>query len=97
MTTTDDPGWVPGACTLPSVERPFRLAEFDELFATGLRGQQRLSASALRWELDPAVEATARELPGRVSGCCSFFVFTFRPGAGVSQVEIEVPPTGVRS
>jgi hypothetical protein len=26
---------VPDACTLPAVERPLRLAEFDDLFAAG--------------------------------------------------------------
>ena len=26
--------WVPEACTLPTVEQPVRVAEFDELFAT---------------------------------------------------------------
>ena len=40
--TTNDPVWAPQACTLPTAKRPVRVAEFDELFATGLRGQQRL-------------------------------------------------------
>jgi hypothetical protein len=38
--TTNDPGWAPQACTLPAAERAVRVAEFDELFATGMRGQQ---------------------------------------------------------
>ncbi|WP_275980108.1 hypothetical protein [Couchioplanes caeruleus] len=42
------------------MEQPLRLAEFDDLFATAVHGQQRLSATALRWSLDPAAEATAR-------------------------------------
>lgn len=29
---------VPAACTLPTAERPLRLAEFEELFATAVRG-----------------------------------------------------------
>ncbi|WP_245718914.1 hypothetical protein [Micromonospora rhizosphaerae] len=41
MSRDDD--WVPEACTLPTAERPLRVAEFDELFATALRGQTRLS------------------------------------------------------
>ena len=32
--------WVPEACTLPTVEQPLRLAEFDSLFATGLVDQE---------------------------------------------------------
>ncbi|WP_329109984.1 hypothetical protein OG792_14110 [Micromonospora sp. NBC_01699] len=91
MTTTDDHAWVPEACTLPTVERPLRLAEFDELFATALHGQQRLSSTALRWDLDPAAEATARDLTGRESGCCSFFSFTFRPDVDGLRLDVEVP------
>jgi hypothetical protein len=89
--TSDDQAWVPEACTLPSVDRPLRLAEFDDLFATALREQQRLSPTALRWRLDPAAEARARDLTGRESACCSFFTFTCaRDGAGV-RVDVQVP------
>lgn len=90
MTTIDDQVWVPEACTLPTADRPFRLAEFDDLFATALHGQQRLSATTLRWELDPAAEATARDLTGRESDCCSFFSFTFHPGDATLSLEVEV-------
>ena len=72
MTTNDDM-WVPAACTLPTVERPLRLAEFDDLFTTAVRGQQRLSPTRLRWQLDPVAEPTARDLTGRETDCCSFF------------------------
>lgn len=95
MTITEDPAWVPEACTLPTVARPLRLAEFDDLVATALRGQQRLSATTLRWELDPAARATARDLTGRESGCCSFFSFTFEYGVGVLWLDIEVPAAQV--
>jgi hypothetical protein len=78
-------------CTLPTAELPLRLAEFDDLFATALRGQQRLSVTALHWDLDPMAEATARDLTSRESSCCSFFTFTFRPGGGVLHVDVEVP------
>ncbi|GGN94375.1 hypothetical protein GCM10010112_83630 [Actinoplanes lobatus] len=95
MTTTEDDVWAPEACTLPTVERPLRLAEFDDLFATALRGQQRMSATVLRWDLDPAAEATARDLSGRESRCCSFFTFTFDPGDGVLRLDVEVPAAHV--
>ena len=89
---TNDLAWVPQACTLPIAERPVRAAEFDELFATALRGQQRLAPTVLRWQLDPAAEPAARELAGRETGCCAFFTFTFtQVGDGV-QVDVEVPP-----
>jgi hypothetical protein len=57
--TGEERGWVPEACTLPTAERPLRLAEFDQLFATALREQQRLSPTVLRWVIDPAAEAAA--------------------------------------
>jgi hypothetical protein len=95
MTTTDDPAWVPETCTLPTVERPLRLAEFDDLFAGALHGQQRLSTTVLRWDLAPAAEATARDLAERESGCCSFFVFTFHSGVGVLRLDVEVPAARV--
>lgn len=89
--TSDDQAWVPEACTLPTVERPLRLAEFDDLFATAVRGKQRLSATALRWSLDPAAEATARDLTSRESSCCSFFSFSFTTTDAVLQLDVEVP------
>jgi hypothetical protein len=97
MTTNDEmtgPAWVPEACTLPTAQRPLRLAEFDQVFATALRGQQRMSPTQLRWQLDPAVEAAARDLTTRESSCCSFFAFTFTPGgaAGESlELLVQVP------
>lgn len=90
MTETDR-GWAPASCTLPTAERPARGAEFDDLFAAGLREQQRLGPTLLRWRLDPAAEAAARDLTARETQCCSFFTFTFAAdGAGVT-VTVEVP------
>jgi hypothetical protein len=89
--TTNDEAWVPEACTLSTAERPLRLAEFDDLFATALRGQQRLSPTRLRWRLDPAAEQTARDLAGRESECCSFFSFTLAPVDGALQLDVAVP------
>ena len=37
--------WVPEACTLPTVEQPVRVAEFDELFATLDAMQRRADAA----------------------------------------------------
>jgi hypothetical protein len=91
MTTMDEQGWVPGACTLPTVEQPVRLAEFDGLFAGALRGQRRPSPTRLRWDLDPAGEATARELAAGESSCCSFFTFVFESGDAALTLNIRVP------
>jgi hypothetical protein len=98
-------GWVPAdACTLPTADRPLRVAEFDNLFATALRHVQR-PAGAPRARLILAGDAT---LPGRVQRladaetfCCSFFTFTVTElgpvasgDAAEAQValDIEVPP-----
>ena len=89
--TTNDPAWVPQACTLPTAERPVREAEFDELFAAALRGQQRLAPTRLRWRLDPAAEPAARDLAARETECCSFFTFTFA-AAGTSTSSCTASP-----
>ena len=39
---------------LPAAERPVRVAEAGELFATGPRGQQRLAPVQLWWRPDPS-------------------------------------------
>jgi len=85
------------ACTLPTAERPLRLAEFDDLIATAVRDRQRRSPTSLRWRLDPAAGARARDLAARESRCCTFFTFTFTAGDGQLWLDITVPPahTGV--
>ncbi|HLL64554.1 MAG TPA: hypothetical protein VK453_02275 [Micromonosporaceae bacterium] len=89
--TSDDQAWVPAACTLPTVDRPLRLGEFDDLFTSALWEQQRLSATVLRWRLDPAAEAMARDLTGRESLCCSFFSFTFAGDDAGLRLDVQVP------
>lgn len=103
--------WVPDTCTLPTVECPTRLAEFDALFATALLAQERLSPTRLRWLLRAAAEPAARDLTARETECCSFFSFTFRragsaaPGSTTAPapvrhdepltVDVAVPPAHV--
>ncbi len=87
----------PDTCTLPTAEFPRRLAEFDELFATALYRQQRLTPSRLRMLLDPAAGERARDLTEREATCCSFFAFTFTTestlGGEVLQLDVDVPST----
>jgi hypothetical protein len=90
MTTSDD-AWVPQACTLPTRQRPLRVAEFNQLFATALRAQRRLSPTRLRWELDPAAEHATRDLIAREGSCCSFFAFTLTLHAGRLRLDVQVP------
>jgi hypothetical protein len=88
---------VPDACTLPRVEQPLRLAEFDDLFATAVRRVDPVSASHARLHLTgPAGLADrVRDLAARETGCCSFFTFTTipRPATDGEAVvlDIEVP------
>ena len=88
--------WVSEACTLPTVERPLRLDEFDHLFATALTAQDRPSTTVLRWTLDPAAERTARDLVEREVGCCSFFTFDFTIAGPTLQVDVRVPLAQVK-
>lgn len=82
---------MPAACTLPTADRPVRLAEFDDLFATALREQRRLAPTRLRWRLDPASEPVVRDLTGRETSCCSFFTFAISLVGGAVEVEVRVP------
>jgi hypothetical protein len=86
-----DEEWVPQACTLPIREQPRRLAQFDELFATALHGQQRVAPTVLRWRLDPSAEGAARDLTARESDCCSFFTFAVTRTGGAVEVDVQVP------
>ncbi|MFC0033412.1 hypothetical protein ACFFMM_28200 [Micromonospora chaiyaphumensis] len=95
---TASASWVPDACTLPTAERPLRLAEFDRFFRAAVRGADRLSPEHLRLRLDGAeqVEETARELTARESSCCSFFTFDLaRPGPGLLTLDVRVPAAHV--
>ncbi|MFH5228187.1 hypothetical protein [Antrihabitans spumae] len=84
--------WVPTACSLPTVQQPLRVAEFDELFARSVQDLTRFSATRLDLQIVAAEEQRARELTERESGCCSFFVFRFAPVDGdLVHLSIEVP------
>lgn len=79
--TTENLAWAPDACTLPTIDRPLRLAEFDALFSTAVRRVQPMSATHARLRLaGPAGLAdTVRDLAARETECCSFFDFTVTP------------------
>ena len=68
---------MPQACNLPTAEQPLRIAEFDDLFTTSLRGLARLAPNRLQLRLAAGAEATARDLTSRETSCCSFFVFDY--------------------
>jgi hypothetical protein len=108
--TAPDPdvAWVPvDACTLPTVDRPLRVAEFDDLFATALR-DVRHQATGTPWARlmlagDETLADRVRRLAEAESSCCSFFTFTVtelgpETSAAVGQariaVDIAVPSAG---
>jgi hypothetical protein len=70
--------WVPESCTLPTTERPLRVAEWDALFTARLRSASRPELLCLRLDLgaDTSVKDQVRDLAAREGGCCSFFTFT---------------------
>jgi hypothetical protein len=92
-----DPTRVPESCTLPTSERPLRLAEFDTLFRTAVSGQQRTSATVLELSLtpEPEVAAAAAALAVGESRCCSFFRFVITVDPREVQLTIRVPETHV--
>ncbi|MGX7828098.1 hypothetical protein ACTG9Q_23715 [Actinokineospora sp. 24-640] len=83
--------WAPQSCTLPTVERPLREAEFDGLFATGLRGVLRSGPTTLRLVLAREVAAQVTGLAVRETDCCSFFTFDLRVTGDGLTLEISVP------
>jgi hypothetical protein len=85
--------WVPESCTLPTVEQPLRIAEFDALFATATGPPERLGPTRLRLHLPGGQDnaARARDLIARETGCCSFFSFDLRPSVTAMELYVEVP------
>ena len=88
---------VPDACTLPTAERPLRLAEFDDLFTTAVREIEQLHATHARLHLTgPAgLIARVRDLTAREAACCSFLSFTITPQQAAdgeaAVLDVEVP------
>jgi hypothetical protein len=83
--------WVPTACTLTTAERPFRVAEFDELFRTSVKSWHRPRPTELELVIAAEAEALARDLAQRETDCCSFFTFEFEPIAVGVVMRIGVP------
>ncbi len=64
------------ACTLPTTERPLRVAEFDALFAASVRSVARGDLEVrLHLTGDDGLIESVRDLAERESACCSFFTF----------------------
>lgn len=87
--------WVPQSCTLPTEERPLRVAEWDALFSERLTSSSRPEPLRLRLDLaaGPGVKERVMDLVERERGCCSFFTFTTTPGENLIGLDIAVDPT----
>jgi hypothetical protein len=92
MATPDD--WAPDACTLPTAERPLRVAEFDKLFAFVSHAERR-GPQMLDLVLPRDVETDARDLARRESECCSFFTFEFESVGDDLVMRVSVQPAHV--
>jgi hypothetical protein len=84
---------MPDACTLPTVERPVRAAEFDALLDASVHGVERLDKYRLRLILDrsPDVGAAAARFAVNETGCCAFFTFTLTADGEGLRLEVAVP------
>lgn len=91
--TSTGQDWVPQSCTLPTAERPLRVAEFDELFGTVTEAVTR-TADGVRLTLRPEPEVAARAagLAMRETECCSFFAFTLTASAGTLSLDVTADP-----
>jgi hypothetical protein len=80
-------------CTLPTADRPLRLAEFDDLFATAVRAVDRIDPNRLRLTLDrrPEVASRTADLAVRETGCCGFFTFALTAAEERLWLEVTVP------
>ncbi len=91
---TDQRDWAAvDACTLPSAERPLRVAEFDALFDERLVGVERLGPTHARIELQSGdvTLAMAADLTERETSCCSFFSFSVSGSDESTTIEVGVP------
>ncbi|MEV0246362.1 hypothetical protein AB0H76_07240 [Nocardia sp. NPDC050712] len=83
--------WVPDACTLPTVEQPIRVAEFDQFRADGVTRLRRVSPTGLELLLTAEAEPAGRDLAARESNCCAFFTFDFVFTTEGLVMRVEVP------
>ena len=72
-----EPDWcAPEACSLDSAQQPARVAEWDHLFAVGVRAVTPVDGG-VRLDLAPArgQAAAVADLADREAQCCLFFRF----------------------
>lgn len=81
------------ACTMPTPERPLRVAELDALFASAVRSVERRGRDVrMRLAGGEGLVEEVRDLTARESACCSFFTFTLAGTHDDLTLDISVPP-----
>ena len=81
------------ACTMPTAERPLRLAEFDALFSGSVRSVAYQRDVARMHLTGPAgLRERVRDLAERETACCSFFSFVVDGASDDVMLEVTVPP-----
>ena len=85
--------WAPASCTLPTIERPLREREFEDLFASSLLRAVRTSPTTAELALTRESASQARDLAERETSCCSFFSFEVRETGAEAALSITVPST----
>ena len=85
---------VPDACTLPTVERPARAAEFDDLFARDVLAVAQETPERVRLHLRATPETVSRAaaLAMKETACCTFFTFGLAIADGTASLSIETGP-----
>jgi hypothetical protein len=81
--------WAAEACTLPTVDRPVRQAEFSWLLARA--EMSWVDQTTLQLRLPPETAATVADLIVRETRCCSFFTFALIATAGKLRLDVTVP------
>ena len=80
------------ACTMPTAERPLRLAELDALFAASVRSVTRSGVDVrLELEGDSGLRERVQDLARREVACCSFFTFVVEGGSDRVVLSVSVP------
>ena len=81
------------ACTMPTSERPLRLAEFDSLFADSVRSVALEGDLAWMHLTGPeGLRDRVRDLAERETACCSFFSFVIDGESDDVIMQVAVPP-----
>lgn len=81
------------ACTLPTTDRPMRLAELDDLFAESAREVIREGDGVRIHLVGPeGLRERVRDLARRETECCSFFTFVIDGEDRDLTLAVSVPP-----